>query len=173
LPAVLDGKTIESASLGIRRGGGANYDISVHRLTHSFDPAGVTWFNRASGVHWDGYDSSDKMASEQDYIAVPTATGHDAIESWNYWDVTSDVQAFVSGTTVNDGWVLIGEENGGVANHYDTYYLSAPGGINQSKLIITYTPEPAAAGLLLAGIGGWLLKRRRTWSPGGMHPAGL
>jgi hypothetical protein len=96
--------SILSARVFLLEAGTMGFDrtIAFHRVTRSWTEGGVSW-NRYDGVNsW--------TSPGGDYAIVPTATANvvwgGGPLDWDSWDVTADVQAFVSGTLTNDGWLI-------------------------------------------------------------------
>jgi len=82
----------------------AGRDINLYRITSDWVEETVTWNIQPS------YASQPTT-----YATVPSSTG-----VWNEWDVTSDVQGFISGSSVNYGWKLTDE------NYWGTFDIPQP-----------------------------------------------
>lgn len=79
-------------------------DIEIHRGLVSWVEAEVTWQRKETGVPWSGGDGG---GSGVDYAATATDTTSVVGSGVSYdWDVTPDVQDFVSSAATNFGWWL-------------------------------------------------------------------
>ena len=80
---------------------GTTRTIGVYRITRSWSETETTWNNAASTTMW--------STAGGDFVPAPTDTETltwSGTLQWSSWDVTNDVQAMVSGSTTNNGWLL-------------------------------------------------------------------
>lgn len=102
------------------------------------DPAGrtldlypVTGTWSEGTVTWDTQPTRSSTLSAS--ATVPTTAG-----AWMDWDVTSDVQDFVSGTSTNHGWILRDESAWGSSNIPITRFRSKEYGSEPPTLVVVY-----------------------------------
>ncbi|NIO28647.1 MAG: IPTL-CTERM sorting domain-containing protein [Candidatus Latescibacteria bacterium] len=127
--------------------------INCYRLVSDWGEGSVTYNTRP--------DTASNITS---FSTVPL------VYSWMDWVVTSDVEAFYSGSETNYGWQLMDEVYWGSANIPDEYFRSKEYGSNIPYLEIIYDrPEIPTLGqwgliilfLLLVGAAAILIHRRR------------
>jgi len=130
LSSIPSGVTIDSATLYLYMWFvEGNRTLGIHRVTASWTETGVTWNNQP------GYDSTPTSS---------TSTGT-TFDVWRTWDVTSDVQAFIDGTS-NYGWLIKDNVESEADMKYSFYrnseYIDDP--TLRPYLEVTYTEsEPA------------------------------
>ena len=91
--------------------------ISIHRMLRDWTELGATWSEPCEGCDpwWQGW-------YEGNYVRVPTFSQRvTGIDRWFDWDVTGDVEAFLSGTS-NYGWFLKSAETGGTDSTSASFY---------------------------------------------------
>jgi hypothetical protein len=128
---------------------GSDRTCTLYRLTDDWGE-GTSFFNGgmcaasttgdATWIH-EFYSSTDWSSAGGDYsstVSSSASCGDTAGQSYT-WGSTSqlvaDVQAWVSGTESNYGWILIGDESvGGTARRYSSREESS----NQPALTVTY-----------------------------------
>ena len=172
------GSTIDAARLTLymsRTISGAK-TVSLHKLTSDWgegasDAAGqegaggTALTGDATWIHT-FYSASTWTAAGGDYNAAATASltvTNVAPYTWvSSSSMVADVQGWLDSAASNYGWIVIGDEaTAGSAKRFDS--RENPTAANQPVLTIDYTPipEPATIGLLLTGLGGVLIARRR------------
>jgi acid phosphatase type 7 len=119
--STLAGKTIDSATLKLYVTAGSN-NVVPNRITASWNETQVTWNRRTSTVNW--------TKAGGDYNSA--GAGVNTVSGWTSWDLTTDVRAFVSGTTFY-GWIMT---SNGAGNPSVTF--SSREGSNPPQLIVTY-----------------------------------
>ncbi len=132
LNSIPTGSIVTSATLKMFndkcRIGADSFTIYAYRVKAGWSEATVTWNNRPA------------------HEGIATASDSHGVGVWRSWDVTTDVQAFVSGTT-NNGWYLEGDTHCQLGSK-ETIWGTIP------KLEVTYVPEMVipeyALGALLA-----------------------
>src|SRR5262249_1077025 len=129
--------TINSATLKltITTSGASSRAHAVHRLTQSWNEAGVAWKSR------DGINSWPNPGGTFNATATATASTGTASGVVISWDVTGDVAAFVAGTAVNNGWVVKDiSETGGASIQF--LYGSRENAVAADRpvLEVTFTP---------------------------------
>ena len=125
--------------------------LTCYRLTSDWDEETVTWNTQPT-----------KIDSPTCSAAVPGQPGQ-----WMDWDVTSDVDAFLTDPDVtNFGWEIMDEEKWGHVNIPMTYFYtkeySDDHGNYTPHLTVNVVPGPATLTLLAAGALK-LGRRRRRW----------
>lgn len=81
-------------------------DLGLYRITSNWDEETATWNNQPS------YASQPSTSSP-----VPSSTN-----TWMEWDVTEDVQGFVSGQETNYGWKVTDENQWGMFDIPQTFF---------------------------------------------------
>ncbi|MCK4459163.1 MAG: DNRLRE domain-containing protein, partial [Methanosarcinales archaeon] len=118
--------TIDAATLHLYVGSRFDYGTptyNIHRIEESWGEMTPTWNNQP------GY-----TPTPIDSIIKPTCA-----DCWDVYDVTSDVQDFVEGTSINYGW-LIKLEMEDDPEWPGTYYRSREHGSDTSPYLeVTYT----------------------------------
>jgi hypothetical protein len=164
------GQTIVSATLRLELTGTTQVSASGHRVLVSWiEGDGATGLNSGtSGVTWDRRDKAGSLANwtvpgaagvGSDRAAASfTLTTGDVTSGIVLKDVTSDVTGWYTGSFPNFGWLLDATFVSGQFTRYFTREQVGTSG--DPQLIITYVPEPSSA-LLLLGLSGLLLWRRR------------
>jgi hypothetical protein len=127
--AILD---INSTDLGNAMGDGGTF----HSMLISWDQTN-TWNSFNNGISAD-----DVEAVQATTASAGNPTLNPNVEaSFLTFDLTSDVQAWVSGTRPNYGWVILPWPNGGDGWGFDT--SDAANEIQRPQLRVYYTPGPA------------------------------
>jgi hypothetical protein len=157
LPGFVGG-TVHVAQLRIRQTAGNAGGSTAPIFTHAWDPTLATRFSPVGGATPEWGPLSDSVFSAAD-AAAPTNmvwSGFEVgpagnYEGWLTGDVTADVQAIADGTA-NYGWHVYTSNRSIIASEHerDAY---------RPALFVSYTPEPAALGLL--AVGGLLTIARR------------
>jgi Bacterial Ig domain/Disaggregatase related repeat len=138
------GAILESATLTLTRtGGDANtLTFSTHEITQSWVEASTSWNLRQTGTAWTPSVGGTFKPTAISSTTVPATNG-----AYN-WNLLSLVQAWFSGTSVNNG-VLIKQANESLVDKKHVFGSSENGTpANRPKLTITYklllpcTPVP-------------------------------
>jgi hypothetical protein len=104
----------------------ASRTYEVHRATGSWSEATVTWNNQPSVV---GAATDSASSGTQNNVTLS-------------WDVTSDVQLFVSGQASNFGWRLSDAQEGSSSSREARFRSSeASQSTARPKLVVTYTVQ--------------------------------
>ncbi|MEM9533608.1 MAG: DNRLRE domain-containing protein [Pseudomonadota bacterium] len=135
--------------------------FTLHRVTGSWgegtsdagSPGGMgdaatagdaTWTDRVFGISpWNNQGG--------DFVAMPstTATVQSLLGPYDFTGLAADVQAWVSGSTPNEGWILIGEENAQrTALRFDSrenLNLAARPQLSVTFTTLPGTPQPTPA----------------------------
>jgi hypothetical protein len=115
--------------------------VQVYRPRYSWNPSYVCWANRASGTAWtnaggDWYDSTGTAQGSSPFASVTFAAATVPDNMFHDFDVTDLVQAYVSGTYSNYGFLLkASTENSNYIAFYSKEYSNAS---MRPKLTITY-----------------------------------
>lgn len=112
---------------------GSTRTIGVYRIIRSWNETETTWNNAASTTAW--------STAGGDFVPTPTDTETltwTGTLQWSSWDVTSDVQAMVSGSTTNSGW-LLKDTSEDTSEAY--WYFSSREGNAPPYLYLEYTLE--------------------------------
>lgn len=88
---------------------------NVHRITESWTEGSVTWNSRDGTNNWTNAGGTFNGAATASTL---TGTANGVPLSWT---VTSDVQAYVNGTTTNYGWLVKDNDETGNATRTATY----------------------------------------------------
>jgi len=94
--------------------GSSGRPVAVHRVLEAWTESGATWNSpddqdtsnsRVDGPSWEmgGNDSSEWPYSETATAEVLHSNG---LSGWVEWDVTADVEGFLSGGAENLGWIV-------------------------------------------------------------------
>ncbi len=135
--SIPSGATIQTATarLYLATAPTASRTYNIHRVTASWIESGagsITWNNAPSVA-----------GSATDAIATGTTSG-----VWLEWDVTADVQGFVSGTYDNYGWRVRDQtESSGTARQSTFRTREYTGTTYDPQLVVVYilpTPTPSA-----------------------------
>jgi len=110
------------------------YMFAAPTISRTYDAHGVTASWTESGVTWINQPAVGASAT----ATVATGTTSNVVLTWN---VTPDVQAFVDGTTVNNGW-RIGDRAEGSLTSREAQFRSAEYATASQRptLTITYYP---------------------------------
>lgn len=147
LSSIPAGVTVTSATLNLFEAGtfGATRTIGAHRVTRDWTEAAATWMRADAATNW--------STPGGDFVSSPTTTttlSWDGVLGWFQWDLASDVQAFVAGSSTNNGWLLKDTvEDGSQAYWFFESREGTPG--NRPYLRVQYTLDggvPTAASCL-------------------------
>ncbi|MCP4710776.1 MAG: DNRLRE domain-containing protein, partial [Planctomycetes bacterium] len=146
LPASLDDSVINSATLRLYMydAPSSNRTYQAHRVNGSWGEYTITYGN-APGVT--GSPSTEATGSSDDV--------------WLEWDVTSDVQLFVNGTSNNHGW-RIRDSAESSSGSIEAYFRSREYGTTPTEqafrpeLVIDYTPSNNAPTLSYSAETGYI-----------------
>ena len=148
ISSIPDGTNITSATLNLyyfawADNNPAGRPYTCYRITSDWDESTVTYNTKPTWL---------PPGQWTDSVDVPGSTGR-----WMSWDVTADVQMFVSGTATNYGWSIMDEKYWGGGN--------IPYAKFRTKEYDSYIPYleviPAPGTLALLAIGGLAIGRRR------------
>ncbi len=142
------GSTITSASLTIYHYTGGHASHTLNMIKTDWDEDTVTWNNFGTG----------NATSGTDWYSSPTDTFSPS-NGANVLDVTSSLQAFSDGSVQNYGWILVDSSTNATWFRSDDYATFA----ERPILMVEYSaiPEPATLCLLVMGLVGTMLRRRR------------
>jgi hypothetical protein len=116
-------------------------ELSLHRVTESWDEMGVTWNTRPT---------FEQTPSGVQFVPVDTGM-------WIEWDVTADLQGFIDKTIDNFGWQVVD------ADPWGDWFIPMSGFTSKEadgfSPYLTIVPAPSSLGLL--GLGGLCMVRRR------------
>ena len=135
MSSISSDKTVISATLKLYydRYGDSNpsgRSFNLHKIIQNWDENSVTWNTRPN------HDNLTLSSS-----IVPGSTG-----TWMSWDVTSDVQNIITGSSNNYGWIIMDEQAYGHLNIPTADFRSKEYGTNIPYLEITYeTMDPPTA----------------------------
>lgn len=126
--------------------------INVHRLLRVWDVATSTWNEASTGVNW---GTAGAKLDGTDREATPTGSVNllDGVIGLTSIDVTSDVQGFVNGSLVNNGWLLDRDIVGAFANGFTVFTSSEGADGLRPYLSVTYT-VPVAVATIDVQLGG-------------------
>lgn len=144
LSSLPPGTIINSAKMGLNYwhyndGDPAGKDLTVHKITNSWDETTATW-NFQPGYNPTPFSSQTMPGAYQ----------------WVEWDVASEVQAIVNGTSTNYGWEIIDPSSTGYfsmiyfrSNDYDQDipYLELDTGLTQGWYWKPPYPNYAPSGM--------------------------
>jgi hypothetical protein len=100
----------------------AGRTLDLYALTGAWTETTVTW------------DTQPTRSS----TSSATATVPTTVDTWMDWDVTADVQDFVSGTSTNNGWILRDEVAWGSSNIPVTRFRAREYGSEPPTLVVVY-----------------------------------
>jgi len=129
--------TITSATITVRIENPGD-PVDAFRMLQAWDENTSTWDSMVNGIQT---NDSEAASASTDQVTTNSTNG------FRTFDVTTDLQAYLDGTT-NNGWALIMISDS-PANFYSSEDAT-PG--NRPLLSVTYVPEPASALLLGAGV---------------------
>jgi hypothetical protein len=159
------GQTDNGSSNG---GGGTGYTVTNND---------ATWFDRFYNAAAPGSSSTwttaggDYVTGDSASAMVPVVSSGPALTTWSGAGLVSDVQNWLMGANVNDGWILndfastadfgpSGHTFGTDAGHRFIMPANSLNSTNGPLLTLTFTvPEPASLGLV--GLGAMFIRRRR------------
>lgn len=97
------GATINSASMVANFNDNSSTAFSLHRMILSWDPTTATWNSFTAGVQNDGLEA---VAAATHTFSNPNGN---AVGTYNPYGATlaTDISAFATGGTVNNGWVVL------------------------------------------------------------------
>jgi len=95
---------------------------NIYRVTSSWTEEEITW-------------NTQPAASETPSSSASTGTSKDF---WILWDVTSDVQSFLTGTT-NNGWVIKDSDETSPGSTLTKYMSKEESGTTDPYLVVTYS----------------------------------
>jgi len=168
--------------LNMQHEGALGYDgdctYGVYRMLDDWEPLETTWNNRLTdpnvpwvgqqscpwiGGPWNTGDEVALMPTDETVITMGTDRWYTAYEEW---DVTADLNAWLSGAAVNNGWFLRDQAWDWADEGEDpidwtplTAWSSLYAGKADAQLVLEVIPEPAT--LVLLGLGGLSLLNRR------------
>lgn len=130
--------TIVSAQLFLKEATtyGSTRTVALHRITASWTEAGVTWNVRDGSSAWNSTGGDFQATATATASAVWTGT-----LDWDVWNVLPDVQAFVNGTQVNEGW-LIKDNSEDASQAY--WFFAARESADDPYLEVVYAAESTA-----------------------------
>ena len=109
----------------------------VFRVTSTWAEGTITWNNQPFGTSVNNPASGSRTSS---FSVGPAACGNTAIGYVTGGDVTADVQAFVSSTATNFGWMIRDDVESSITAMASTYSAKNLGTLAQSpQLVVTYT----------------------------------
>ena len=170
LSSIPAGSTITGATLTMfmAQSVGGAIDVQLRRVSSSWGegtsvgsgqgaaatPGDATWLHSSfSSTLWStpGGDFSPT-------VSAVTRVGGVGSYNWADAGMIADIQAWVNNPSGNFGWLLLGEENvAGAAKRFG----SRESGATVPMLAIEYTVPSPAGGLVLAGAGLMVARRRR------------
>jgi DNA-binding beta-propeller fold protein YncE len=100
--------------------GSSGREVTVHRMLAAWTEDGATWNSpddqdtSNSKVDGNAWEMGGNDESEWPYAASATdsITHANGLLGWVEWDVTEDVEAFLSGSSTNHGWLVRKVEEG-------------------------------------------------------------
>jgi len=142
-------------------------DWTLAETTFNEKSASEAWVGQQScpwiGGPWNTGDEVALMPTDETVITMGTDRWYTAYEEWN---VTADLNAWLSGAAVNNGWFLRDQAwdwaNAGedpIDWNPITAWSSLYAGKADAQLVLEVIPEPAT--LVLLGLGGLSLLNRR------------
>jgi len=147
LPDSMSGATVLHATLSLYtshyKSHAQDMSVGVYGLKKRFAEMETTWDNATESAPW-SLGGADSVGDDRDDVAQDTILVAD-INSWNDWDVTALVQAWLNGSRANDGMLLIADGNTVEMSFWSSEY-SLPD--LRPKLTIQYAyggqpPEPS------------------------------
>jgi hypothetical protein len=109
---------------------GENNFIDIHRILKNWDADSTSWNSNTVASAW----SSPGMEAGADYKAVATDTSYMPLNEYVTFDVTDDVRAFLNGTAINYGWVLMNQ----IENNVDKLAVFRTDDATKAVVIIRY-----------------------------------
>jgi hypothetical protein len=103
-PDVPDGCVLTNATLYLYQDWSAGYSkvVDLYRMLNIWTQSAATWYSNTTSTAW----NSPGLASGTDYAGTATTSvTTPAADGFTIFNVTTDVLAFVAGTTDNFGWV--------------------------------------------------------------------
>jgi hypothetical protein len=139
-PAIPSSATVKSATLRmyVTTLGAACRTFDAFRVTSSWADTTITWNNQPFGTTLNNPASAQATSSISigPSVCTNTATGY----LTTAWNVTTDVQAFVSGTATNNGWMIRDDVENASTAAVTKFADSATNVVGQSlQLVVTYT----------------------------------
>ncbi len=158
--------------------GPANSDFNLHRLFVSWGegngsnvtgstalPGDATWNERHYGTSSWGTPGGLIGVDYQETASATTAIGDVGGYLWSSTpELLADVTAWQNDPSSNFGFILVSQGEAALGSARRFGAREQPGGQTPAaQLIVTYTvvPEPAAAGLWLIGMAGFVFLRKR------------
>lgn len=143
LSSIPSGSTVVSASLNLyffAATSSSAISINAHRVLADWDELQATWRQRLTGTNWTsaGGDYDPAVLASQ---SVTNTFG------WVTWDVTSVVQAWVSGAATNQGLIL--EAPSGAASEVKQFHSAECACVFEPSLQVNFeppTPTPTDTG---------------------------
>lgn len=159
---------IVSATLNVYfdpyRDWGFGQTASLYRVLTGWSESEATWNESSSGTSW----STPGLASGVDYAAavsgskVITEVYSNAFVSF---DMTADVQDFYTGTSINNGWIMLNSNEGNQTEMLRWRSSEMTEATQRPYMVIEYAPvaipEPSTGFMLVSGLlaMGLLMKR--------------
>jgi hypothetical protein len=142
-PSVPTGATVRAATLRLYASAlpSGCVTLDIFRVTATWSESGITWSNQPFGTTINNPSS----ASRTDSFAVGTAAGcaNNAAGYVSGADVTTDVAAFVAGTSTNFGWMIRDDAEGSSPPRTVSFSAKDLGTLAQApELIVTYVTTP-------------------------------
>lgn len=157
LSAVPEGSIINSATFSLYQIAQLNNStptLDVHYLTQDWLEGTGVLGNTGDGATWSTYDGSTAWSSPGgDYSPAPSASAvaPDSNASWVDWDLSGLTQAWVDGSTPNNGLLLKQDVENPWGTDMKLYassdYAAAPA--LRPKLVIEYVPAPGAISMTI------------------------
>jgi hypothetical protein len=140
---ILSGSTVNSATLSLQVQN-AGQDFTVHRMVANWSETTATYNNfQLNGNTMGGLQADNLEASSASIFVDAPASLPGSVDI----DVTSDVQAWVNGTS-NFGWGFIG-----AGDDIFTWWSSdASNAADRPLLTVDFTPIPEASSVLCLGV---------------------
>ncbi len=169
LPSGLIGADVTSAIVRVELARAWGSTIEIRPMTHDWTEGTSGYNPGAGGADWNTYDGTNPWPGGPggDLVSTLPATdtkvlpylGANASGNFVEWDVTSAVKSWADGTLADYGFVFNVTVDGG-AGAAERFHARETADGTGPRLILDVVPEPASAGLALAG-GAMLLARRR------------
>jgi hypothetical protein len=140
-PAMPASATVRLATLRLY-GGTPPTVCRTHDLftvTSTWNEATITWNNQPFGTAANNPAQSLRKSSMT--VGTPTGCQNQVGGYVTGWDVTTDVQAFVAGTSTNNGWMIRDDvESSGSTARLEQYGSKNSGGVGFApQLLVTYS----------------------------------
>jgi len=135
LSSIPSGSTITSAELSLYlgytdAGAGTTRIHNVHRITEDWTEEGASWNNRGPG-NWSSAGGS--------FNTTPTASQTvNTTYEFKTWAVITDVQAFVTGSSANYGWMIKDDEVSSTSDKWQYRTREYSTVTKRPKLVVTY-----------------------------------